>query len=289
MARGGVSALAERSVDKLDYIGASAADSERIRRELGGVFDSQFKILADIDDGAPAPYTIIDFDLNNTDGIPALRNWLRRKPAGAKIIFVTDKGSRLQLTRAHAVGATDVVHRPVDPRALVAKLLGDIASLSNDNSNEAIKRSPGVAAAVGTLQNIFSSACLGEPLNAPAVHAAGDAVVGQVETQGLSAWIEIVRTHHSLTYQHCLLVTGLAVAFGHQIGVSRADRKRLSFAGMLHDIGKARIPLAILEKAGQARCRRTQSHAQAPGVRLAGTRGHAGPGAGDARHGGASP
>jgi len=32
--------------------------------------------------------------------------------------------------------------------------------------------------------------------------------------------------------------------------VSRKDRQRLSFAGMLHDIGKARIPLAILEKPG---------------------------------------
>ncbi len=66
-----------------------------------------------------------------------------------------------------------------------------------------------------------------------------------------TAWIDTVRTHHSMTYQHCLLVTGLAVAFGQQIGVSRADRQRLSFAGMLHDIGKARIPLAILEKPGR--------------------------------------
>jgi putative nucleotidyltransferase with HDIG domain len=54
-----------------------------------------------------------------------------------------------------------------------------------------------------------------------------------------------------MTYQHCLLVTGLAVAFGQQLGVSRSDRQRLSFAGMLHDIGKARIPLAILEKPGR--------------------------------------
>ena len=46
-------------------------------------------------------------------------------------------------------------------------------------------------------------------------------------------------------------MTGLAVAFGQELGVSRADRQRLSFAGMLHDIGKARIPLAILEKPGR--------------------------------------
>jgi HD-GYP domain-containing protein (c-di-GMP phosphodiesterase class II) len=40
------------------------------------------------------------------------------------------------------------------------------------------------------------------------------------------------------------------VAFGQKLGISKADRQRLSYAGMLHDIGKARIPLAILEKPG---------------------------------------
>src|SRR5262249_43429358 len=42
----------------------------------------------------------------------------------------------------------------------------------------------------------------------------------------------------------------VAVSFARKIGASRADCQRLSFAGMLHDIGKARIPIAILEKPG---------------------------------------
>ena len=100
------------------------------------------------------------------------------------------------------------------------------------------------------LQSIFSSACLGEPLAAPAVQSSAETVVAHIEEHGLNAWIDIVRTHHSQTYQHCLLVTGLAVAFGQKLGVSRSDRRRLSLAGMLHDIGKARVPLAILEKPG---------------------------------------
>ena len=67
---------------------------------------------------------------------------------------------------------------------------------------------------------------------------------------GLDSWVETVRKHHSQTYQHCLVVTGLATAFGQMIGASSVDRRRLSVAGMLHDIGKARIPVAILEKPG---------------------------------------
>jgi putative nucleotidyltransferase with HDIG domain len=57
-----------------------------------------------------------------------------------------------------------------------------------------------------------------------------------------------VRKHHSQTYQHSLLVTGLVVGFGQQLGLSQIDLKKLSFAGILHDIGKAMVPTSILEK-----------------------------------------
>src|SRR5260370_1262944 len=124
-------------------------------------------------------------------------------------------------------------------------------SLAEQKPEFSEKCSPGVAAASDMLRGIFSAACAGTSPDSTAIQSAGDAVVGQIEAQGLAAWIDTVRAHHSQTYQHCLLVTGLAVAFGQQLGASRADRQRLSFPGMLHDIGKARIPLAILSKPGR--------------------------------------
>lgn len=189
--------------------------------------------------------------LNNETALLNLKEWLGRKPKNAKAIFLIDKASLLQRTRAYALGATDVLHPPIVGRELLAALWGDIASLSADPNNAAIRKSPTVSAAVDTLENIFASACFGGQLNPSSIEVAGEGIISHLETQGLAAWIETVRTHHSMTYQHCLLVTGLAVAFGQQIGVSRADRQRLSFAGMLHDIGKARVPLAILEKPGR--------------------------------------
>ena len=172
-------------------------------------------------------------------------------------MFATDKSSRLQNTRAYALGATDVISRPVDVRGL-AQALGcnqtepkdEFAALANGSPDFAAKAAPGVKAAVEGLQDIFSSAFAGKPVEPEAVAAAGEAIVHDVEAHGLSTWIQLVRAHHSQTYQHCLLVTGVVVGFGQQIGLSQADRKRLSFAGMLHDIGKARIPLEILEKPG---------------------------------------
>ena len=231
-------------------IGDAGARPNALRRELAGIFEIEFKPLEGIAEVGPGPYTLVDIDLAEASSLLALKHCLKRKPEHAKVIFATDKGARLQEMRAHAIGATEVIHRPIEPRTLLNMLWGDVASLADDPPDPAVQYSPGVTAGVRTLQTIFSSACLGAPIDSPAIQSASDAVVGQLEEQGLAAWIETVRKHHSQTYQHCLIVTGLAVAFGQKIGVSAADRQRLSLAGMLHDIGKARIPLAILEKPG---------------------------------------
>jgi HD-GYP domain-containing protein (c-di-GMP phosphodiesterase class II) len=80
------------------------------------------------------------------------------------------------------------------------------------------------------------------------VQSASETVVSHIEAEGLVRWIDIVRQHHSLTYQHCLLVTGVAVTFGRHLGFPSCDKRKLAFAGLLHDIGKAGVPVALLEK-----------------------------------------
>ena len=227
------------------------ADVDMLPDRFAGIFDIQIATVHEVLRSNPGVVTLFDIHLTKTALLPHVAEWLRRKPSSAKAIFLIDKASHLQRSRASALGATDVLLRPFNSREFVTKLLGDVTSLSSDPANETIRKSPAVCAAVNSLRDIFSSVCLGAELDAPSVKAAGELIVSHVEAQGIAAWIEAVRTHHSATYQHCLLVTGLAVAFGQQIRVSKADRQRLSFAGMVHDIGKARIPLTILEKPGR--------------------------------------
>lgn len=236
---------------RITVIGDTRSNPKGIRKRLAGIVEIDFRPLEQAWKSDLGTSTVFDVDLNNDAPFQILKEWLRRKPANAKAIFLTDRNSHLQHTRAYALGATDILYRPVDGRDLLVKMWGDVAALSADPSSAEIRKTPAVATAVDTLQSIFSSACAGGDLSATEVNSAGTVVIDHVEAQGLKAWIETVRTHHSQTYQHCLLVTGLAVAFGQQIGASRVDRQRLSFAGMLHDIGKARIPLAILEKPGR--------------------------------------
>jgi putative nucleotidyltransferase with HDIG domain len=236
---------------QVTVVADARADVDELPDQFAGIFDIKIATVEEALRSNPGAATLFDIDLAKSAVLPRVGEWLQRKPAHAKAIFLIDKASYLQQARASSLGATDILLRPLTGRELVTKLLGDVTSLSADPANDVIRKSPAMCAAIDSLRDIFSSACLGRELDTPSVKAAGDHIVSNVEARGIAAWIEAVRTHHSATYQHCLLVTGLAVAFGQQIRVSQADRQRLSFAGLLHDIGKARIPLVILEKPGR--------------------------------------
>jgi putative nucleotidyltransferase with HDIG domain len=233
---------------RLSVISDSPSDADGLRRELTGVLDVHLVDLQDIAKTKPDTYTVVDVDLKNTSYVLALKEWMKSKPKAAKAIFFTEKNSRIEMVRASAIGATDVLPRPADAKVLLRTLWSDFTTLSARPSGLPDGTAPAIVAAHDGLHSIFSSALLGEPLDRQEMGVASEAVVSEVESQGLSSWVDTVRKHHSQTYQHCLLVTGLAVAFGQHLGLSETDRKRLSFAALLHDIGKARIPVAILEK-----------------------------------------
>lgn len=59
-----------------------------------------------------------------------------------------------------------------------------------------------------------------------------------------------LRTSSDYTYKHSLNVAILAVLTGIGIGLKKPLLKELSVAGLLHDIGKLNIPVAILDKQG---------------------------------------
>jgi len=238
-------------VYRLSVAADASGRTKELARQLASSFELDFQPIQVAVRSDPQRELLVAIDLENCRQLPALKGWLSHKAENARIIFVVDKASRLQEARAYALGATAVVHRPINPLTLLGKLRNNSATVATLAAGSEATLTPGVVAAAHSLQSIFSAAAAGAAVKPGAVQAASNAIVDQLEAQGLSSWVETVRAHHSQTYQHCLLVTGVAAAFGEHIGVSRKDRERLSFAGMLHDIGKARIPLAILEKPGR--------------------------------------
>ena len=101
-----------------------------------------------------------------------------------------------------------------------------------------------------SLSRIFAAAKARAPISVSDLDEGVAALLRSTKDTGIDRWVDIVRRYDDATYQHCLLVAGLTAAFAGQLGLSIAKQRMLVKAALLHDIGKARVPLAILNKSG---------------------------------------
>lgn len=60
-----------------------------------------------------------------------------------------------------------------------------------------------------------------------------------------------IKTRDEYTFQHSVSVSALAVAFGRVLNLPRTEIRELAMGGLLHDIGKAKVPGRILNKPGK--------------------------------------
>ncbi|WP_152205622.1 HD-GYP domain-containing protein [Marinobacter changyiensis] len=63
-------------------------------------------------------------------------------------------------------------------------------------------------------------------------------------------WMAHIKNEDAYTAEHCLRVAIYAIAFARFIGLPDDDLEVVGLCGLLHDIGKLRIPYAILNKPG---------------------------------------
>lgn len=77
---------------------------------------------------------------------------------------------------------------------------------------------------------------------------------GRVEKQKggsyIHQYIQMLYRHDIRLFQHSSRVAELALQIGKQLKLSKGELKNIVKAALLHDIGKTRIPLSILNKPG---------------------------------------
>jgi putative nucleotidyltransferase with HDIG domain len=148
------------------------------------------------------------------------------------------------VAQAYALGATAVVSRP---KEIIFKLAQIEIAEKAAQSDIAIT-SPEITESTAAFASMFSAVRGGKAITLSDAERATSHIIDSIAQNGLAAWLDDVRRYHEGTFQHCLLVTGVAVGFALEIGFSDLDVKRLGIAATLHDIGKAHIPLLILDK-----------------------------------------
>jgi putative nucleotidyltransferase with HDIG domain len=191
---------------------------------------------------------VIKVDLRGIDNICALKKVLSTLNRVQKRIFLVEDAAHLSVSQAYALGAKSVLLGAIDPTRLLREIGDEMPDdVGAGEHSSAAAASSGEAA----LASMFTAIASGTPIDVGAAKKAGARIADAIEEHGLSDWLGTVRRHHEGTYQHCLLVTGMAVDFGLSLGVSKCDIERLYTSAMFHDVGKATIPLAVLDKPGR--------------------------------------
>ena len=197
-----------------------------------------------------ADAVVVAADLRSVENIAALKELSGKISGIARRIFLVDQKARLLVVQAYALGATRVLGTAVRQAELLAQLADATPGETNsrDASHNAREAASAGAIAIGSM---FSAVLSSKPIDVRGAKGAGSRIADSIAEDGLSSWLETVRRHHEGTYQHCLLVAGIATDFGLSLGLAKRDIGRLTSAAMFHDIGKAKIPLAILDKPGR--------------------------------------
>jgi HD-GYP domain-containing protein (c-di-GMP phosphodiesterase class II) len=233
---------------RVHVLADSPAKSAAVCAALHGKYDVTSELL-----GRPSAElsgysaVIVKLDLRIVENVMALKRMLESQGDVPKRIFLLDAAVHRCIAQAYALGATLVLSGPVN-QARLLRALADDEKPGASSPPHAKDGNSATSVGVAAITSMFAAVANGTPIDIKGTKNAGARIADQVADKGLCDWLATVRRHHEGTYQHCLLVTGVAVDFGLSLGLATRDLERLHSAAMFHDLGKATIPLAILDK-----------------------------------------
>ncbi len=229
------------------------ADRSRdVARRLGELCACRTIGLMEAEQDMPwsAAAVVVDVSLRHPAKVERLRQLLVGPRAmGRPIGAIMRDDSHPARIQAAALGAAALFSAAAPAKDIVAMLSPDNRTADPADGIVAGK-TPALRIEQARRQftTIFGSVVRGQIIAKSDVEDATASTMAAVADGGIRKWLEMVWRYDDATYQHCLLVTGLAAEFAAGLGFSANDRKLLIKGALLHDLGKAKIPLAILNK-----------------------------------------
>lgn len=227
-------------------------------RAMAGQLGAPVHMLSQLtlEDLADAEQVVVDADLRDMDSVGQLKHALDRVPAIKARTFLIDEGGteRLLRVQANALGATRHMVRKFALAELRREYSVIVRARRTPAADAAFRADTGgasIADAERSLEVLFEGLLNDAPISLESVSQAAAGVLASVKAVGAEGWLASVREHHEGTFQHCLLVTGVAAGFAKGAKLGRGQASALMNAALLHDVGKAVIPRHILDKPGK--------------------------------------
>ena len=218
---------------------------------LSGNFSVHQAPLTDRDPAAIATADLTVFCANprNDATYAKLRKAAAR--AGEKL-FVLPTHNTEAIDRLKQLGATDYLLHPVDParlRLLARQALNRRVEAAWADLDPAA--SAALSASLSSFEDCFSRVQNGEAMPMEAIAAACRRVRDSAQIGTIGGWIDALDGHHNYSFRHSMFVCGTLTYFANAIGIRGDELQLLTVGGLIHDVGKSQVPVAVLDKPGQ--------------------------------------
>lgn len=168
-------------------------------------------------------------------------------PGGLQERFGTGFEAKDWRATQHLVPKADAPVRRAASEA--AKWL--IRAKPGNHAQECVRARAIMTEARGLVKGIHESVAVGGRIDPRTLDPVVEAIAASIARDPAAIpSVTRLKLRHEYTFYHSVAVCGLMVGLARVLRLDEADMHQIGLAGLLHDIGKARIPNALLNKPG---------------------------------------
>ncbi|MBI3380525.1 MAG: HD-GYP domain-containing protein [Aquabacterium sp.] len=170
-----------------------------------------------------------------------------------EVIIDTSKGLDVDASGAHMELMDDIEVSSTEAVTQAVELDEDETPLAMSVSfqQEIARASRIVEQSRGAMKSMFSDVRMGKAVDTEHCLPLVDDITQSVSRNpGAIVSLARLKTSDDYTYMHSVAVCALMVALAKQLGLNEADTREAGLAGLVHDLGKAQMPLEVLNKPG---------------------------------------
>lgn len=195
-------------------------------------------------------FIVIDIDLSNRQTLNAMEKFLAlTNKASIATLFILEDYSRRDIVQLQCLGGDDYITHPVS-REKLKKFVSIQMKKSSEKKYDALPpvQMQALKHSLSSFDEMINSAAQGKPLNTQELEKSSQLIIEATTNDHLDTWISTLSSHHNRSFSHSLTACGYFVGFAHELGIKDADLQKVALAGLVHDIGKCKVPTAILDK-----------------------------------------
>lgn len=126
----------------------------------------------------------------------------------------------------------------------------EVDQQSNEEAKAAANRT--YSQSVAVTKDVINSVRIGKTPNIRKIKRVVQGIVDQVLNEETSLiGLTALRDYDEYTFTHSVNVCIFSVALGRRLGMTKFQLYELGLAALMHDIGKSRVPLDLLQKTGE--------------------------------------